>query len=834
LCTPPRKTTPLDFASSPPSQNSNLSPDNRNHNSNSSPSRRKAGGLDRRGSNASSRIDPEQVPRPVVQPEAVKEEGGKIYETTKYHVPPSATAVCTIVDTGSCSCEFMRSSVNQMPAYPATANTAHVPVVVVCQPFAELTSREMPVPLVDFGESGPFRCTRCNAYINPHFTWLNNGQEAVCNFCGQHIDVPIEYQCTLDAKGRRHDYSERPEFQRGTVDYIAPRDYDEQLPGVPAIVFVIEASRQSVQSGLLPQVLWTLRSLVGFLEAPASRVAFITFDHALHFYAFHPGRESARRVTVSDIEDPFSPCAPDVLCVDVQDLAYRRQVEELLDTLPGMFQDARGDQAAGGAALKAAVDMLGSRGGGHVIMFHASLQNTGVGALRCRDDIKLSTAPVGGGLYTPQQAPFFEAVTADCLQRGVAVSVFCAPAVGAYIDVATLSVVPRRTGGEVCWFPGFNPQQDGEKMHYDISRAVVQNAVYSCVFKFRCCKGLSVDSMYATWEPEVIDPSTFHVSRLSVDATANIVIANSERIESQKHVYLQAACLHTDRRGRRIIRVHTQQLPVTSSLSNVFRYTDIDSVTNLLIKQAASSVLNGHAGFKDKLAKSCVDMLHAYRANCASMTSAVQLILPESLKLLPLYVGSIRKMAAFRSGSDIRVDDRVAALIRMVGLPIAQTAPLIYPRTYTLAPLPERAGLPTDVGDNVHMPPMIACSSDKLAHDRIYLVDNGAGLWLYIRKDVPADVLHQMFGVESAADVAARLAQAETELSDEANRILAILRQIRKDRVRLPWQPFSVVVPGTPEEPRLLAIICEDRVAGEMNYVDFLCHIHKLVQSKQD
>ena len=69
----------------------------------------------------SSRIDPEQVPRPVSQQDAVKEEGGKRYETGKYHMPPAATTVCTIVDTGSCSCEFMRCTVNQVPSYPSTA-----------------------------------------------------------------------------------------------------------------------------------------------------------------------------------------------------------------------------------------------------------------------------------------------------------------------------------------------------------------------------------------------------------------------------------------------------------------------------------------------------------------------------------------------------------------------------------------------------------------------------------------------------------------------------------------------------------------------------------------
>merc|ERR1712232_853800 len=124
-------------------------------------------------------------------------------------------------------------------------------------------------------------------------------------------------------------------------------------------------------------------------------------------------------------------------------------------------------------------------------------------------------------------------------------------------------------------------------------------------------------------------------------------------------------------------------------MSNVFRYCEIDSVTNVLIKQAANLVMNGTAGFKDKLTRACVDMLHAYRTNCASSTSSGQLILPESLKLLPLYVGSIRKMTAFRSGSDIRMDDRVAGLFRLLGLSIAQTAPLVYPRVYPLSRMME-------------------------------------------------------------------------------------------------------------------------------------------------
>ena len=93
-----------------------------------------------------------------------------------------------------------------------------------------------------------------------------------------------------------------------------------------------------------------------------------------------------------------------------------------------------------------------------------------------------------------------------------------------YIDMATLTTIPRRTGGEICYYPSFDPTIDGERLHFDLSRAVVQPAVYSAIFKIRVSKGLSVESMHATWDPEVIDSSTFTISRLSVDATVNFTL----------------------------------------------------------------------------------------------------------------------------------------------------------------------------------------------------------------------------------------------------------------------------------------------------------------------
>ena len=46
--------------------------------------------------------------------------------------------------------------------------------------------------------------------------------------------------------------------------------------------------------------------------------------------------------------------------------------------------------------------------------------------------------------------------------------------------------------------------------------------------------------------------------------------------------------------------------------------------------------------------KAVADTLHVYRKHCAAQANPGQLILPEALKLLPLYALALTKLPAFR------------------------------------------------------------------------------------------------------------------------------------------------------------------------------------------
>ena len=49
------------------------------------------------------------------------------------------------------------------------------------------------IPFIDYGEQGPFRCSRCKAYVNPYMKFIENGAKAVCNLCSFTNDVPLNY-----------------------------------------------------------------------------------------------------------------------------------------------------------------------------------------------------------------------------------------------------------------------------------------------------------------------------------------------------------------------------------------------------------------------------------------------------------------------------------------------------------------------------------------------------------------------------------------------------------------------------------------------------------------
>ncbi len=121
---------------------------------------------------------------------------------------------------------------------------------------------------------------------------------------------------------------------------------------------------------------------------------------------------------------------------------------------------------------------------------------------------------------------------------------------------------------------------------------------------------------------------------------------------------------------------------------------------------------------------------YAYRKYCATSSSAVQLILPEALKLLPLYCLAILKSGAMRA--DVRADERSYWLSVVGALGCARTMGLLHARLLPLHRLVEPGVMPES-----GLPQQLQLSSEVLETGGVYVMENGADTLLYFDREAP-------------------------------------------------------------------------------------------------
>jgi len=107
---------------------------------------------------------------------------------------------------------------------------------------------------------------------------------------------------------------------------------------------------------------------------------------------------------------------------------------------------------------------------------------------------------------------------------------------------------------------------------------------------------------------------------------------------------------------------------------------------------------------KDAILSRVINILTSYRRHCAQPGTSLgtatfhllswfnsflfflagQLILPESLKLLPMYTCGLLKCDAIDGGPEMNPDDKALAQLRMLGAYPTLSQVFLYPRLYKL------------------------------------------------------------------------------------------------------------------------------------------------------
>ncbi|KAG9304124.1 hypothetical protein G9A89_019686 [Geosiphon pyriformis] len=773
-----------------------------------------------------SRIDPNQIPSPVV----VQEQDQLSFEEQPYLTSsrtniPLASTDFQAIDEGNSNPRFMRLTLYSIPNTEDLLQTSHLPLGVVLQPLAKLRYDEAPLKTVDFGENGPVRCRRCKSYINPFVIFLDGGQRFICNMCQFSNEVPPEYFCNLDMSGRRADWEQRPELQFGTVEFTVPKDYWARPPSPVPYIFAIDVSWNSIKTGMLTKCVEAIKEILFSTPnsiPPGGKVGIITYDKDIHFYNIAPNLEQAQMLVVPDINDVFVPLHAGLL---VDPVESRDVIEGLLESLPGMFAENKINESVLGAAVKAIHASL-SETGGKVMIFQTSLPISGPGAIRHRDDGKLYNSEKERSLFGPQDG-YYKSIAVDCVDSGISIDLFLFPM--AYIDVATIGLLSSLTGGETYFYPNFDFQKDGEKFAKELKHNVTREFGYNALMRIRCSNGLKIDDHFGNFNMR--NSTDLELAGIDSDKAFGASLKYDGKLDEKLEAYIQCALLYTTSSGERRVRTHNVGIPVTTLLGNVFRHADIDTTVNFLAKQAvANTVTKPLREIRDQLTDRCVKILMSYRKHCASASSPGQLILPESFKLLPLYALTMLKSKALRGGANLTSDTRVhfMRLIKSVG--VAESIVLFYPRMLPVHNLTEQAGLP-DSNGKVRLPPLIRVSYARLEPEGAYLLENGQILIFWLGRQISQEFLRNVFDVDSIDHVDPKIASLPVLDNSTSAQIRSIISYLQSQRSK--YLRFTIArMQIDPAEVEFNSLLVEDENNFAMSYVDYLCYIHKQIQTE--
>ena len=415
------------------------------------------------------------------------------------------------------------------------------------------------------------------------------------------------------------------------------------------------------------------------------------------------------------------------------------------------------------------------------------------------------------------------------------------------------------------------------------------------VFKLRCSNGIQVKSYSPTLPAGtlvgdgIVDSAELEM--YSVDSSTTVAVLLEHKIggivntldsgkKDSPMVFFQSAVLYTTLTGKRRVRVSTIGLPTTQVASDVFRSADLGTVATLMSRQAVSDVMPSDDGLKSarfNVFDQCVSILANYRMHTNARTSSSgQLILPESLQLLPLFCLSLRKSRMFRHSLQTNTpsvkpsptaDERAYHLFYAAMASPSIALQCIHPNVFQISDMRVRDGewitppvlqvnkfvdedaTAASMQQVCQLPKSTNPSMTCLDENGMYILDDRFALYLFVGKDVPEEKWRDLICVESnhMGNTATfkkmpvgSLALASTEAGQKLRSILLQLRMMNAPNPTLSLTARPTHAPlilvfvgrGSVFEAEMDSLLIDDPDSHEKSYVDFLCTVHRAIRDK--
>ena len=801
-------------------------------------------------------INPNHIPRPNQNDEIyLNNEKVPFYETAVGTPPPHTTSFYSVKETQNSSCRFIRSTLNSVPISQSLLNETSLLFGLCIQPFAEIPDYEENIPTVQTGNT-IFRCKQCKSYINNKYTIsysAQNKQIAICNLCHYENEFNNEIP-GIKSEYFNSDYSNCPELIRPTIDFIAPSNFKSSKSFTPHYLIMIDIAENSYQIGLPSYVLNSIQTnLDSFDNVENSYVAFALYDHK-NIYYFYAEKDDIRLTIMGDMNDPFCPLSMKKLYLNVNE--KKEQIEALIEKINNFIEQrninsvsTRGKRQIStitGAAIKSGVESL-LENGGRLMIFTPNPCQHGFAACAARDTFDKEKEPQKSNPFYPQHEKLVE-IAEKASNNRIVVDQFIFMSTS--YDLSTFSLISNLTGGHVEYYNySMNPitvKAMLEKLHYDLTRILTRPNYYDCKFMLRFSIGIDCVEILGPFNKKLGE--AFQLGGCDPDYCYYYNMRINENFKPGQKVDIQLVVLYDNNYSQRYLRIFNTSLEMTDEISKIFNNSEVDANTKAMIYKEISLIFrtdfnNVRKNLEDKI----INSFKYYRVKEKSGTASNQLILPVSIRYLPLYIDSFLKTGILSNQNKPDMINQIIYIMnKLLREPIYSTTKFLYPKFYRIDNIEkeqtninnikiENIGLVNEKYNIIQKPLLLRLSKDVIDFDCAYLIDNGCYIYLFIFNHIEGNFYNDLFGVQTFEEAK----QIEDVILDEENqsdlnqRLLNIISQLRKKNSGH-FQPVRIFFfdEGGIMNPILTDLLKEDKIEEYDNYPSYLCTLHREIQTR--
>ncbi|KAI5181783.1 protein transport protein SEC24 [Nematocida sp. AWRm80] len=592
--------------------------------------------------------------------------------------PPYSTTHKFEWGTGDLSSAFIRSSLYTIPADEDLFELVGLPFLVVLQPFNDK------VAIPEYRQSYLSRCTGCGSFPVPS----SDVYQFKCVICGLTNDVAADF----------------PSLREPLVDYILENGATKEvgwytgndlpkgeipLPSCrkwkePCVVFVIDTSIVSKNTLGYSTFLDTMRNIL------------ISNELALFYRRVGIVLLGENTTVVSDselgyvtnvlhsLEETPSICAP--LLIETANLTENR-----IDSLMALISDHTSATVNIKGGIVSVIQLVSYTGGGKVLSW------------------------LGGSGYDPLSEKMHRSAI-DC---GVCLNIFS----GKANNLEGICNLAYATGGTI----------DRDINEQAVVEWVLKDSFFRCSTRMVCSDGIKKRAIYSAGSSENITSVSF--SEMSATTTLAISLSVEEFLKEGTHVYIQSTVEYIDLAGNPRIRVFNLKLKASRLVQQVFAALSFDTLFCGICKYICSEPANMTEKIR-KAEQAMIMALTLYKRACAKDTSSQHLVLPDTIKALPVLIQSVLKFPKVHLGLQTRIE--MAGEI--MPLSIERTLRMFYPRLIRISSLFTVSTIDTLIGERLSM--------KVLDENDSYLLDNGSKVILWFGRGA-VDVLDEMIQCET-------------------------------------------------------------------------------------